>query len=211
MLLLTTIIIWLLVTTTMKTATFLQALRVHHALPVVFRHGGDTVPAGWHLTEAKRVIYETMDCGALTHRWAETQFEIWVPPLNSVNPLRGHMAADKFLRIIDHVEKELPLTGDAEARIHAVLGDGPPALWDIAAVAPSGGQLVVSLTPDRTRCKAAERRVAGLTGCCSGDDNQEGAACGTGAGSSCSTATPKEESACCGTSTAKAEKASCCT
>lgn len=194
----------------MKTSTFLQTLRAHRALPVVFRHSGDIVPAGWHLTEAKRVTYETMDCGAMTHRWAETQFEIWVPPLNGVNPLRGHMAADKFLRIIDHVEKELPLTAEAEARIHAVLGDGPPALWDIAAVAPSGGQLVVSLTPDRTRCKAAERRVAGLTGCCSGDDNQEGAACGTGAGSSCSTATPQEESACCDTSTRKAEKAACC-
>jgi len=195
----------------MKTSTFLQTLRAHAALPVVFRRGGDTVPAGWHLTEAKRVTYETMDCGAMTHHWAETQFEIWTPPLNSLNPLRGHMPAEKFLRIIDRVEKELPLTGDAEARIHAVLGDSPPALWDIAAAVPSGGQLVISLTSDRTRCKAAERRVAGLTGCCSGDDDQESAACGTGTDSSCSTAEPQEESACCGTSTAKAEKASCCT
>jgi hypothetical protein len=174
----------------MKTSTFLQALRAHGALPVVFRHDGDIVPGGWHLTEAKRVTYETMDCGALTHRWAETQLEIWVPPLNAVNPLRGHMAAEKFLRIIDRVEQELPLNVDAEARIHAVLGDGPPALWDIAAIAPSGGQLVVSLSADRTRCKAAERRVAGITGCCSESHDQE--------------------VSCCGTSTAQSEKASCC-
>ena len=191
----------------MKTSTFLQTLRAHRALPVVFRHSGDIVPAGWHLTEAKRVTYESMDCGAMTHRWAETQFEIWVPPLNSVNPLRGHMAADKFLRIIDHVEKELPLTGDAEARIHAALGDGPPALWDIAAVAPSGGQLVVSLTPDRTRCKAAERRVCNLTSGKCGDNAKDD-------DSPCCSSEPapaaREESACCGTSTRKAEKAACC-
>ena len=145
-----------------------QTLRAHRALPVAFRRGGDTVPAGYHLTEVKRVAYETMDCGALTHRWDETQFELWVPPLNSVNPLRGHMPADKFLAIIDRVETALALVGDAEARIHAALGDGPPALWDIAAVAPSGGQLVVSLQSDRTRCKAAERRLGELTGGCCG-------------------------------------------
>lgn len=196
--------------TTMKTSTFLQTLRAHRALPVVFRRGGDTVPAGWHLTEAKRVTYETMDCGAMLHRWDETQFEIWVPPLNGANPLRGHMAADKFLRIIDRVERELQLIGDAEARIHAVLGDGPPALWDIESAAPAGGQLVVSLSPDRTRCKAAERRVAGLTGCCTGGGDKEGAACGTGADSSCAPDAPGEEAACCGSSAATAGKTACC-
>ncbi len=178
----------------MKTSTFLQTLRAHAALPVVFRRGGDTVPSGWHLTEAKRVTYETMDCGAMTHRWTETQFEIWVPPLNSMNPLRGHLAADKFLRIIDHVEKELPLNGDAEARIHAVLGEGPPALWDIAAVAPSAGQLVISLTSDRTRCKAAERRVCNLaSGKCGDNAKDDDAPC-------CSSEPApevQEESACC--------------
>jgi hypothetical protein len=192
----------------MKTSTFLQTLRAHRALPVVFRHGSDAVPAGWHLTEAKRVTYETMDCGAMLHRWAETQFEIWVPPLNGVNPLRGHMAADKFLRIIDHVEKELPLAGDAEARIHTVLGDGPPALWDIESAAPSAGQLIVSLTPDRTRCKAAERRVCNLTSGKCGDNVKDDAPCCSGESSP---AGSDAESACCGPSTAQAEKAACCT
>lgn len=199
---------WLLVTTTMKTSSFLQTLRAHRALPVVFRRGGDTVPAGWHMTEAKRVTYETMDCGAMLHRWDETQFEIWVPPLNGVNPLRGHLTADKFLRIVDRVEQELQLLGDAEARIHAVLGDGPPALWDIAAVAPNGGQLVVSLAPDRTRCKAAERRACNLGSGKCGDRARDDAPCCSGESSPAGSGA---ESACCGTSAAQAEKAACCT
>ena len=164
----------------MKTSILLTTLRAHPALPVVFRHGGDTVPAGWHLTEVKRVAYETMDCGALTHRWAETQFELWTPPLNGLNPLRGHMPAGKFLAIIDRVEKELPLTGDTEARIHARLGDNPPALWGIELAAPAGGQLVVSLTPDRTRCKAAERSVCNLVGACGDKAAQEDGPCCSG-------------------------------
>lgn len=178
----------------MKTTAFLQVLRAHAALPVVFRHGGDTVPTGYHLTEVKRVAYETMDCGALTHRWSETQFELWTPPLNSLNPLRGYMPAGKILAIIDRVERELPLAGDTDARIHTGLGDGPPALWDIESVAPAAGRLVVALTADRTRCKAAERKVCDLLG-----------ACGDNAGN--------DDAPCCSSevSDSRTEKTACCT
>ncbi len=183
----------------MKTLAFLQALRAHPALPVVFRHGGDTVPSGYHLTEVKRVAYETMDCGAKTHRWSETQFEIWVPPLNSFNPWRGYMPAGKILAIIESVERALPLTGDTDARIHTQLGAGAPSLWEIATAAPSGDQLVVSLTPDRTRCKAAERQLGQLTGGCCGSKPEIVA--GADAGCACAGAglapAEKEAAVCC--------------
>ena len=63
----------------MKTSSFFTALRSNSTLPLVFRSGADVVAPGYHLTEVKRVGYETMDCGATTHRWAENQFEVWVP------------------------------------------------------------------------------------------------------------------------------------
>lgn len=177
----------------MKTSVFLQTLRAHPALPVVFRHGGDTVPAGYHLTEVKRVAYETMDCGAMTHRWSETQFELWTPPLHGLNPLRGLMPAGKFLAILDRVGGELPLAGETDARIHARLGDNPPSLWDIDSAVPAGRQLVVALTPDRTRCKAAERRVCNLLGTCGDKAAGEDAPCCSGE--------PSDK---------QAEKAACC-
>src|SRR5690349_12378726 len=103
----------------MKTSSFLTALRAHPERPLVFRAGTEIASPGYHLTEVKRVGYETMDCGAMTHRWSESQFEIWVPSLNAVTAGRGHMPAAKFLRIIERVEAELPLDGEATARIHA--------------------------------------------------------------------------------------------
>lgn len=151
----------------LTTSLFLQTLRQNGSLPLVFRAQGEIVSPGYHLTEVKRVSYETMDCGGMTHRWSETQFEVWVPPLNSLTPGRGHMPADKFLRIIDRVEQELPLEGEAIARIHASFNGQPAALYDVAAIDLNAGQLWVELVPDRTRCKAAERRVADvLAGCC---------------------------------------------
>ena len=186
----------------MNTSSFLQILREHGDLPLVFRAQGEIVSPGYHLTEVKRVSYETMDCGAMTHRWAETQFEIWVPPLADVTPGRGHMPAGKFLRIIDRVEKQLPLHGDVVARIHASFEGQPAALHDIEAVNVRDGRLWVELVPDRTRCKAAERRVADLTGgCCGVGDKQpaEPAAKETDAGCGCGVpaSTREEKAVCC--------------
>ena len=173
----------------MTTTSFLASLRLHADLPLVFRLGSArtlSLAPGYHLTEVKRVAYETMDCGAMTHRWSETQFELWVPPLVGALPGRAAMPAGKFLQIVDRVHGTLPLDGEAVVRVHAALGDHPAALYEIAAVTPLGGQLVVELTADRTRCKAAERRVGAVTGGCCGlgtppDANDaETAGCGCG-------------------------------
>jgi hypothetical protein len=174
----------------MKTSSFLAALRASADLPVVFGAGRNVVAPGYHLTEVKRVSYETMDCGALTHRWSESQFELWTPANAGDAADRGHMPAAKFIQIVDRVEAELPLKADAIARIHTSFAGQPAALYDIGAVTARDGQLWVELIPDKTRCKAAERRAAvGLEGCgCCGVDaepaqeNAAGSACGCGAG-----------------------------
>lgn len=159
----------------MNTSAFLRTLRQHPALPLVFRAGRATISPGYHLTEVKRVGYETMDCGAQTHRWSETQFELWVPRAAAAVAGRGHMPADKFARIVDRVEKELPLAGEATARIFASFEGQPPALYEIGAVTPRDGQLEIELSADRTRCKAAERGVAAATGgCCGSEENSAG-------------------------------------
>lgn len=184
----------------MKTSAFLSLLRGNAALPLVFRSGHkQTVPAGYHLTEVKRVAYETMDCGALTHRWTENQFELWAPPLIGALPGRVPMSAGKFLGIIERVAKENPLDDQAEARIHAVLGDHPAALYDIGTATPSEGRLWVELTPDRTRCKAVERRVSVLTGGCCGIGTTTASSAPVAADCGCDqpTVESREKSRCC--------------
>lgn len=181
----------------MKTSDFLSALRAQPALELVFRSGGRLIAPGYHLTEVMRVAYDTMDCGSQSHRWTETQFEIWVPPLAGVLPGRGHMPGTKFLSIIDRVEATLPLDGEAPVRIHAAFDGQPASLFDVDSVTPAEGRLWVELTPDRTRCKAAERSLATATGGCCQPDRQEsdrplGAGCG------------------CGLPDAKRENATCC-
>lgn len=179
----------------MNTSAFLTALRAQPTLALAFRAGSRLINPGYHLTEVKRVAYETMDCGGQTHRWNESQFEIWVPPLAGALPARGHMPAAKFLAIVDRVERTLPLDGEAPARIHAALDGLPAALYDIAGVTATEGQLWIELTADRTRCKAAERRLAAATGGCCGTGEADAATAEAGAGCGCGNATPAESRA----------------
>lgn len=182
----------------MNTSAFLTALRAQTKLPLVFRAGGRLINPGYHLTEVKRVAYDTMDCGGLTHRWNESQFEIWVPA--GALPARGHMPAAKFLAIVDRVERTLPLDGEAPARIHAAFDGQPAALYDIANVTAAEDQLWIELTADRTRCKAAERQLAGATGSCCGTAEADTPNAEASAGCGCGTAKPADTrapSTCC--------------
>jgi hypothetical protein len=151
----------------MNTADFLDTLRNHPELELVFSAAGRAIAAGYHLTEVKRVSFETMDCGGAQHRWSESQFELWHVPLSGVLGDRGWMAAGKFLKIVQRVEGELPLDPLAEARVHAEL-EGRAALYRVASMRTEEGILRVELVVDRTRCKSAERWIAGMAGGCCG-------------------------------------------
>ncbi len=180
----------------MNTSAFLSSLRPHASLPLLFRAGGEVISPGYHLTEVKRVRYETVDCGTTKHEWTETQFELWVPPSAGTTPGRGPMPADKFLRIVGRVERELALAGDSPVRILAAFAGQPPSLHAVVAVTPRDGQLSVELSPDLTRCKAAERYgdSAAAVCCGSGETVAEPAAAGCG----CPPAGPRSAKlACC--------------
>jgi hypothetical protein len=160
----------------MKTSSFLDTLRANASLSLVFKSSTASVAPGYHLTEVKEVTYRTMDCGAMTHRWVESQFEIWDPASPDEARERGYMSADKFLRIVDRVQRQLPLDGDSEARIFISLGGHPAALYAIDGIEAGAGRLVVSLAADATRCKARERREAEGCGCGGKTDAREPAA-----------------------------------
>lgn len=161
----------------MNTSSFLDTLRANASLSLVFKSPAGTVAPGYHLTEVKEVAYRTMDCGAMMHRWLETQFEIWDPASPQEAADRGFMAADKFLRIVDRVQQELPLDGESEARIFLSLGDHPASLHTIEEIEAHGGRLLVSLAGDRTRCKARERSEGTGCGCGENSGIRTAAAC----------------------------------
>ena len=57
----------------MTTQEFIAQLRRTPDKPLVFVDAeGDTIHAGYHLTEIKAAKFDTVDCGGEKNRWSET-------------------------------------------------------------------------------------------------------------------------------------------
>ena len=165
----------------MNTSRFLDALRARPDLPLAFSTQAGAVPAGFHLTEVKRVAHETVDCGSVTHRWIENQFELWTP--SDAGPDRRAMPAGKFLAIVEKVRRILALDESAEARVFGRVAGGTDQLHEIESVETGADLIRVRLEPVSASCKARDRRMAAVPGsderCCSGgsDSTAGGGSC----------------------------------
>ena len=157
----------------MTTQEFIAALRKTPNNQLIFENdAGDTVRAGYHLTEIKAAHFDTVDCGGQTNRWNETIVQLWVPA--DADDDGQSMTAGKFLRIFDKVTAMIPLQLEAEVRVEYGDDNFFPSLYHVESVASEDGATRVLLAPPATTCKARDRRLAEVeTGACC----QSAAAC----------------------------------
>jgi hypothetical protein len=149
----------------MTTQEFIESLRKAPDNRLIFEdQAGNTVRAGYHLTEIKAAHFDTVDCGGQTNRWNETIVQLWVP----AEADDEYMTAGKFLRIFDKVTAMLPLQQQAEIRVE--YGDETffPSHYHVEAVTSENGDTRILLAPPATTCKARDRRLADVEvgACC---------------------------------------------
>lgn len=141
----------------MTTQEFIAALRKAPENQLIFENEkGDTVRAGYHLTEIKAAHFDTVDCGGQTNQWSETIVQLWVP----ANADDEYMTAGKFLRIFDKVTAMIPLQLEAEIRVEYGDENFFPSLYHVEAVTREEGTTRVLLAPPSSTCKARDRRLA---------------------------------------------------
>lgn len=151
----------------MTTQEFIAALRKTPDHQLLFENeAGDSVHAGYHLTEIKTAHFDTVDCGGQTNRWDETIVQLWVPA--NADDDDGYMTASKFLRIFDRVTAMIPLKLEAEVRVEYGDENFFPSLYHVESVTSADGATRVLLAPPATTCKARDRRLmeAESAACC---------------------------------------------
>jgi hypothetical protein len=144
----------------MKTNKFIAELRRVPENRLLFvDRDGNTIHAGYHLTELKTASFQTVDCGRELNNWAETIVQLWVPPEAGDD----YMTAGKFLQIFDKVRGMIPL--DLVAEIRVEYGDENifPSIYHIGSVTLGQHATRVLLVPPATTCKARDRRVTAVT------------------------------------------------
>jgi Family of unknown function (DUF6428) len=143
----------------MTTQEFIAALRKTPDNQLIFENeAGDTVRAGYHLTEIKAAHFDTVDCGGQTNQWHETILQLWVPA--AADDDDEYMTAGKFLRIFDKVGAMIPLPREAEIRVEYGDENFFPSLYHVRSVISGDDTTRVLLTAPATTCKARDRRLA---------------------------------------------------
>ena len=140
----------------MNTRELIDKLRAAQDKRLIFANSdGDAMHPGYHLTEIKAALFDTVDCGGQVNHWPETIFQLWVPE----NADDEFMKADKFVRIYDKVRGSIPLNENAEVRIEYGDENFFPSLYSIGSISADKDALRISLQPPATTCKARERAI----------------------------------------------------
>jgi hypothetical protein len=142
----------------MKTSEFIAELRAALENRLLFvDRGGNSIHAGYHLTELKAASLQTVDCGGQQNHWQETIVQLWVPPEADYN----YMTAAKFLQIFDKVRGMIPLDLTAEVRVEYGDKNFFPSTYHIRSMTHDQHATRVLLVPPETTCKARDRRACG--------------------------------------------------
>lgn len=136
-------------------AAALQSLLAGHApKALVFHYDGRDVLPGYHVTEVKTGIFESLDCGASFEKWHETFIQLWDLPAKDGQTF---MTVAKFLAIIRKVPQRVPF--DPNARLTFEVSDGTRAmqLYRATSVETKADTVRVALTQRPTSCKPRDR------------------------------------------------------
>ena len=148
----------------MTTQDFIAQLRRAPDKPLLFVNAeGDTIHAGYHLTEIKSAKFDTVDCGGEKNRWSETVMQLWVPA-NEIT--EQFMTAGKFLSIYEKVSCMIDVDPVAEVRFEYGDENFSPSNYHVDSVIEETDVLRVERRPPQTTCKARDRRAAGASCCC---------------------------------------------
>lgn len=142
-------------TNPMTWGAFKSALEENAELHLQFQYEeGKFVENSYHITEIKQAPIVSVDCGGQINNWTEVIVQLWEP---QVKQTERSMTVGKALKIVNLVEKSLPLNPDAVVKIE--FGN---SRFDTRQMYPGdltvqGESFNVQLVPDFTQCKALSR------------------------------------------------------
>jgi len=140
----------------MKTKEFISLLENNPGKELLFEYANDKfVGANYHLTEVKKMFFDTVDCGGRSDSWNETHLQLWESPkeIGKTN----FMTAAKILSILQKVNGIKPLIMETPVKIEYGNDDFHTSVMNIEDIAIQTDKLVVRLFSEATLCKANDK------------------------------------------------------
>lgn len=134
---------------------FKNTLKQNPDLHLQFQYEeGKFVDSSYHITEIKQAPIVSVDCGGVMNSWTEVIVQLWEPSEKEVD---RSMKIGKALKIVDLVEKSLPLNPNATVKIEFGNSRFDTRQMYPGEFASDGETFTVNLVPDFTQCKALTR------------------------------------------------------
>ncbi len=152
----------------MKTTQFVNLLKQNPHKELLFEYSNNQFAGtNYHLTEIKKVNFDTVDCGGNPNQWNETQLQIWESP-NEIGK-QNYMTTDKILSIFEKVNGINPLNFDTEIKVEYGNTNFHTAVMKINNHKIKANQLIIQLFEEKTLCKAPSNPKENnqKTSCCS--------------------------------------------
>ncbi|SEJ59626.1 hypothetical protein SAMN05216327_113166 [Dyadobacter sp. SG02] len=115
---------------------------------------GKFVDSSFHITEIKQAPIVSVDCGGQMNSWTEVIVQLWEPAIKEAD---RSMKVGKALKIVDLVEKSLPLNPKAVVKIEFGNSKFDTRQMYPGTFVSEGETFTVNLVPDFTQCKAQVR------------------------------------------------------
>lgn len=158
----------------MNFSTLLSRLKAHEAAaPLVFEVDGQTIGAGYHITELRHSTSRGIDCGGSIETWQDARLQLLD------GPGKTHMSVNKFSGILSKALAKLPELVDADLLIEFSPDNEGLHLMLLDELRAEEGEVVLTLRNSRAVCKPAERKApnAITTSSCCGASNIAAACC----------------------------------
>ncbi len=137
----------------MTTGDFIELLADNLNKELLFEYQPNQFArTNYHLTEIKKVHFDTVDCGGNPNEWHETQIQIWENP--NEKSKTNFMTTTKILTIFKQVDSIKLLNFDTELKVEFGNENFHTAVMKIKAIIETERQLIVQLFEEKTLCKA---------------------------------------------------------
>ena len=137
----------------MKTAQFIQLLETNTNKALLFEYlPNQFAKANYHLTEIKKVHFDTVDCGGNPNEWHETQMQLWESPKEIGKT--DFMTTDKILSIFKKVDSIKLLRLETELKVEYGNENFHTSVMKIKGFKNTDKQLIIQLFEEKTLCKA---------------------------------------------------------
>ncbi len=152
----------------MTTEKFINILETNSNKALLFEYQPQQFArTNYHLTEIKKVHFDTVDCGGNPNEWNETQIQIWENP--NEKDKQEFMTTDKILSIFNKVDSIKLLNYDTELKVEYGNDKFHTCVMKIKSIKQNDNQIIVQLFEEKTLCKAPSELTENKkeTSCCS--------------------------------------------